>query len=170
MRITDRRGKRLDFTKIQNRTFEEVYSDHSDMLFRLALSHVGNKEDAEDVIHDVFIKYHDVSPEFSGIEHEKAWLIRATINKCRDLFRRHAVRRYVPLSELGNDEPSEDGKYDSIGVFDCVSSLDIKLRSVVTLHYLEGYSVEQTAKLLGISSSAVKMRLMRARESLKKYF
>ncbi len=140
------------------------------MLFRLALSHVGNKEDAEDVIHDVFIKFFDSSPEFSGIEHEKAWLIRATVNKCRDLFRRRAVRRYVPLSELGNNEPCAKEEFEKIGVFDCLLSLDIKFRSVITLHYLEGYSVEQTAKLLGVSVSAVKMRLSRARESLKKYF
>lgn len=72
------------------------------------------------------------------------------------------------MDELAGSEPGETTLFTGDGVFDLVSSLGEKYRIPVTLHYLEGYSVEETSRLLGLSVSAVKMRLMRARDALKK--
>ncbi len=146
--------------------FEIAYNKYADILYRIALSHMSHREDAEDVVQDVFIKYVQSSIEFSDDEHEKAWLIRVTVNRCRDLLRRRTIRRYVTFDEI-EEIAEEDGTEDESGVISLVSSLPDKYKSVMVLHYLEGYSVEKTASILGLSLSAAKMRLSRGREMLK---
>lgn len=147
-------------------SFEAAYTEYADMLYRLALSNVGNRADAEDAVHDVFVSYCNASPKFSDKGHEKAWFIRSTVNRCRDLLRRHKIREYTPLHDPDLPEPAAETEGNA-DVFACLSCLDEKYRSVVTLHYLEGYSVDEIAHILRLSRSAVKMRLLRARESLK---
>lgn len=71
---------------------ERTITVYGDLLYRIALHHLKTREDAEDVAHDVFIKWLEKAPAFSSDEHEKAWLIRTTINACTD-FRRRAARR-----------------------------------------------------------------------------
>ena len=149
------------------KSFETVYNQYADMMYRIALSHMTRREDAEDVVHDVFIKYMQTSPSFSDDEHERAWLIRVTVNRCRDLLRRRAIRRYVGFDEI-EEIPAEEEPYEGQGVIATVSSLPDKYKSVIILHYLEGNSVEACASILGLSESAVKMRLSRGREMLKK--
>ncbi len=143
--------------------FAAVYDRYADMLYRIALSYLGQRENAEDAVHDVFVRWWQVTPLVKDAEHERAWLIRATVNRCTDIARRNKIRRYEPLESveyLAAPEPEET-------VVHLVSGLPEKLRSVILLHYLEGFSVEETAKLLGLSLSAVKMRLLRGREILK---
>ena len=146
--------------------FEIAYNKYADILYRIALSHMSHREDAEDVVQDVFIKYVQSSIEFSDDEHEKAWLIRVTVNRCRDLLRRRTIRRYVTFDEI-EEIAEEDGTEDESGVISLVSSLPDKYKSVMVLHYLEGFSVEEVSKKLKLSLSAVKMRLSRGRDLLK---
>ena len=88
-----------------------------------------------------------------------------TINKCRDLQRRNAVRRYTPLEDAEHIASPEDSETSEL--LAAVRSLPDKLHEVVVLHYLEGFSVEETARCLRISVSAVKMRLTRGRQAIK---
>ena len=148
-------------------SFERVYQQYADMMYRVALSHVSHREDAEDVVHDVFIKYMEALPTFSDDEHERAWLLRVTVNRCRDLLRRRNIRRYVGFDEI-EEIPAEETPYEGQGIIANVSALPDKYKSVIILHYLEGNSVEACASILGLSESAVKMRLSRGREMLKK--
>lgn len=150
-----------------NNQFEIAYQKYADMMYRIALSHMNRREDAEDVVHDAFIKYMQTSPNFSDENHERAWLIRVTINRCRDMLRRRNIRRYVGFDEIG-DIPDEEQSSEAYGILACVSSLPEKYKSIIVLHYLEEYSVEQSASILGLSLSAAKMRLSRGREMLKK--
>ena len=147
--------------------FETAYTNYADAMYRIALSHMTRREDAEDVVHDVFIKDMQASPSFADDDHERAWLIRVTVNRCRDLLRRRAIRRYVGFDEI-EEIPAEEESYEGQGVVSMVSTLPEKYRSVMVLHYLEGYSVEECANILELSVSAVKMRLSRGREMLKK--
>lgn len=146
--------------------FETAYDRYADMMYRVALSHLGVREDAEDAVHDVFIKFVQSEPHFESGEHEKAWLIRATINRCRDLLRRRGVRNHAPLDEIG-EIADRDEKGDGGHIIALVSALPPHYKSVIVLHCLEGYSVEQTARMLKISVSAAKMRLSRGRDILK---
>lgn len=143
---------------------ESVYNRYADMLYRLSLSHLGVVEDAEDAVHDVFEKYINTSPEFKDSEHEKAWFIRVTVNRCHDLLRKRSKRNHEAI-EAAYDIAHEDSEEPE--VFRIVHSLPEKYRAAIVLHYLEGYSVEETARQLRITVSAVKMRLVRGREQLK---
>lgn len=147
----------------------EAYDRYADLLYRLALTHTQNPEDAQDAVHDVFAKYIDASPEFRDPEHERAWLIRCTVNRCHDLLRRHKVREYVPLDDMAEilADPGSGHQQNALDVMHCLAKLPEKNKAAIVLHYLEGLSVEETAKALGISLSAAKMRLNRGRDALK---
>lgn len=143
--------------------FEAIYDKYSSTLYRIALSHLLSKEDAEDAVHDVFIKYMNDPFHFFVEEHEKAWFIRVTINHCHDLARKRKIRTHAPLDEALS-------VFEESGTSDLtreVLMLEEIYKSPIILHYYEGYSVEETARILKISASAVKMRLARAREKLK---
>ncbi|MBR2046620.1 MAG: RNA polymerase sigma factor [Agathobacter sp.] len=145
--------------------FETAYELYADMLYRLALSYMKQKEDAEDIVQEVFTKYFcGFHLPLSG-EQEKAWFIRVTINQCHDALRKRSYRLHDSVEDVAEvaggtvDEPDE--------LFDVLQKLPDKYKDVIILHYLEGYSVEEVAKMLGLSASATKMRLKRGREFLK---
>lgn len=152
----------------RNQQLNDAYDRYADMLYHLALSHLQSKEDAEDVVQDVFCKFFTKAPTFADEAHEKAWFIRVTINQCHDLLRHHNVRRYTPLHEI-EELAASTGVQDenALDVMYLLSFLPEKFRIVVILHYLEGLSVEETAAALSIGKSAVKMRLSRARSLLQ---
>ena len=148
----------------EKQEFETAYGLYADMLYRLSFSYMKNKEDAEDVVQEVFTKY------FCGIhlpmnqEQEKAWFLRVTINQCHDTLRKKAYRMHASLDEV-TEVVAEEKKNGHL--YNALQGLPEKYRGVVILHYLEGYSVEEITKILQISASAVKMRLKRGREFLK---
>ena len=142
---------------------DEVYSKYANLLFRIALSSLQNREDAEDAVQDTFVKYLSSSFYFSGEKEERAWLVRVVTNTCNDYHRRHRVREALPLDEaLEIPVANEETK----GVFSAISKLSDKYRTVIVLHYLEDFSVDEIAKALSLTRSGVKMRLMRGREEL----
>ncbi|MCL2002993.1 MAG: sigma-70 family RNA polymerase sigma factor [Oscillospiraceae bacterium] len=143
--------------------FSRAYDKYGAMLYRVGLTHTGNPSDAEDILHDVFLRLIHKAPDFRDELHEKRWLIRVTVNLCRNIRGTAAARYNVPLPEtLATPERAGDGY-----IRDAVRALPPKLRDVIYFHCVEGYSVEETAELLNIGVSAAKMRLSRAREKLK---
>ena len=98
---------------------------------------------------------------------------RVLVNHCRDQLRKRKLRLYTPLEEIleqsGSDlsvpGPEESG---GTGLLQIVLSLGEKYREPLVLHYFEGFSVEEVSSILGIGQSAVKMRLSRGREMVKK--
>lgn len=146
-------------------SLETVYDKYADMLYRLALSHLQRKEDAEDAVQDVFMKYYSTSPNFSDDEHERAWLIKVTVNRCHDLLRRGNIRTHESLDDI--IEVESDEKVDEENILTVVRKLPEKYKTVIVLHYLEGFSAVEVSKMLGLSQSAVKMRLSRGRDLLK---
>ena len=145
--------------------FETVYSNYADMVYRLALSYLNHKEDAEDVVQDVFTKYMCGLHFPMDKEHEKAWFIRVTINQCHDSLRRRKHRTHISLEETEN-LPGYEQEMPFM-LQETLQNLPEKYKSVIILHYLEGFSVQEIAKICRISVSATKMRLSRGREILK---
>lgn len=143
---------------------ERVYGVHADMLYRIAVSILRSDADAQDAVQNAFCRYLDKLPEFSDAEHEKAWLIRVTVNQCRDLMRRRKVRAWLPFETLADVgvRPKETPALDALG------ALPDKYRITATLYLLEELSVDEIAAALSLSPSAVKMRLSRAREQMRK--
>ena len=101
------------------------------------------------------------APGFPSPEQERRWLFRVAVNQCRDELRRRR-RMAGPLPEDLPAPPVTD-----LGLWERVAALPEKQRAVVHLHYAEGYSVQEIAEVLGVTASAVKMRLARAREALR---
>ena len=143
--------------------FDELYTTHADMLYRIAVSMLRSSDDAEDAVQNAFCRYLDKAPEFHDREHEKAWLIRVTINQCKDLMRRRKLRAWLPIEAL-----TEVGvRPKSTPALDAVSELPEKYKSVIVLYHLEEMSIDEIAAALSLSPSAVKMRLSRGREMMR---
>ena len=163
----------MELVRSQSEQIAQLYDSYGDMLFRLAYSVLLNQADAEDAVQDIFIKIIGRIPDFADQEQEKAWLTRVLVNHCRDQLRKRKLRLYTPLEEVleqsGSDlsvpGPEESG---GIGLLQMVLSLGEKYRGPLILHYFEGFSIEEVSSILGIGQSAVKMRLSRGREMVKK--
>lgn len=146
----------------------DAYDKYANMLYQLSLSHMQHREDAEDVIQEVFCKYYTKAPHFADEAHEKAWFIRVTINQCRDHLRARKLRTHTPLDEIGEiSDATQVTDEAALSVMQVLSTLPEKYRTVIVLHYLQGMSVEEIAKTMALGKSAVKMRLSRAREMLQ---
>lgn len=154
----------MDPLNYQTSEIAIMYDKYADMLFRVAYAELLSREDAEDAISDVFYKMMKKAPKFLNAEHEKAWLIRVTINQCRDLQRKRAIRSYTPLEEIAELPSVQKTEYF---VLEEVLSLPEKYKIVLILFYFEELKIEEIASALKISKAAVKMRLARGRESLK---
>ena len=136
---------------------------HGDTVYRLALCRMQNTADAEDVYQDVFLRLLQQTADWDD-EHMKAWLIRATLNRCADLHRFRLRRPVLALEDIPElERPADEGA----GLWDAVARLPEKPRTAVHLHYAEGYSTEEIAALLGIPAATIRTRLHRARRQLK---
>ena len=149
---------------IQEQDLRRVVETYSHMLLRVAMTRVPTTADAEDVVQDVFLRLMTHSPRFRDGEHEKAWLIRATLQRVKDICRAKA-RQNVPLEEAG--EVAAAVSEEGVELLSAVQALPEKYSTVIHLYYYEGYSVAEVAGLLGKSQGTVKSRLFRARKLLR---
>lgn len=148
--------------------FEATYDQYASMLYRLALSRVNSREDAEDVVQEVFLKlmasYHKIRDD----DHARAWLVRVTINQSNDCLRRKKQRAWLPFEAIAELAAEDETPSPILSItMDPTSAIPDKIRSVILLHYLEGYPLTEVATMLGISHSAAKMRLARGRKILE---
>lgn len=132
---------------------------------RLCMMHLKNHADTEDIFQTVFLKYVLSSVSFESDEHEKAWLIRVTINACKDLLKSFFRSRTVSLDQL-LDQPAPMPP-DHREVLEAVLALPQKYRDVVYLHYYEGYTAPEIGKILGKNVNTVYTLLTRARQLLR---
>lgn len=139
---------------------------YQDMIFRIALNYFGNVQDAEDTVQEALMKLYTAKEPFQSEEHVRAWLIRVTVNLCKNTLRSPWRRRQVPLEELRQTVPFE--RPEQSDLFLSVMALPEKYRTVLYLFYYEDCSVRQIAEILHIKDSAVTTRLSRARQVLKR--
>lgn len=137
--------------------------DYGNMLYFLARHYVADAADAEDIVQDVFMSL--VKTREIAHDEIKAWLIRATINKCLDFIKKNKriVRiEYVPpLAETESDTDRE--------LYDALMKLGKYERETVFLFYYAGYSIKDIADILHKSNVAVRKCLERARNKLKEF-
>ena len=138
---------------------------YSDTVKRLCLIHLKNQADTEDIFQTVFLKYALSDLVFESAEHEKAWLIRVTINACKDLLRSFFRSHTVPLDSLLEQAAPEEEDHSQ--VLQAVLSLPEKYRQVIYLHYYEGYTAPQIGELLHKNVNSVYTRMNRAKKLLK---
>ena len=134
-------------------------------VYRVALSCVKNRESAEDIMQDVFLKLLRRKDAFESAEHMKRWLIRCTVNAGRDLLASAWRRKATPLDALY--DVGEEPDWEERALFDMVMRLPKQCRVICYMHYYEGYSTEEIASILGIRGATVRVQLMKARKKLK---
>ena len=139
-----------------------LYERYIHDVFRLALSYLHSKQDAEDVCQTVFMGLMDKAVDVPR-EKEKAYLLTCTANACKNHLRSFWRKRIVPLE--GAVITSTDMDRD---LWYAIGKLPPKYRAVIHLYYFEGYDHGQIAEILGISVSAVQTRASRARDMLRK--
>ena len=134
-----------------------------DTMYHVAKTLLSSDADCADAIQEAIVKAFTNLHTLRQDSYAKTWLIRILINECYAFMRRE--KRVVSLEEYQYQETVEQKDYSDL--YEAVRHLPEKIRICVTLYYLEGYSVKETAKILGISESAVKNRLARARARMR---
>lgn len=149
---------------MQNEIYiKEVIEKYSDMVYKIALTRCGNLENAEDIFQEVFIKFSEKMPKFKSEEHEKAWLIRVTINLTKNI--QNSAWNKKVTSQLDDNMIFETT--EEIDVFSAVCELPQNYRTVIYLLYYEGYKVCEIAKMMKTREGTIKTWAFRAREILK---
>lgn len=148
-----------------NNDLDSLFVTYGDMIYRLALVRTRSAADAEDVVQEVFLRCLKANPSFESTEHQKAWLLKVTLNCTKSVlgsaFRRHSV----PEDAAG--EIAVDAQEADSTVYDAVMRLPDKYRTAIHLYYYESYSVKEIAHLMRTTESTVKSWLYRARGLLK---
>lgn len=138
---------------------------YADTVLRLSTLYMKNNTDTEDIFQTVFMKYMLNSTEFDSPEHEKYWIIRVTINACKDVLRNFFRKFTISIDEI--QEIPHDDKSLHNEVMDAVLALPQKYREVVYLHYYEGYTAPEISKILGKNTNTIYTLLNRSRQLLK---
>ena len=144
---------------------DRAVEKYADTVRRVCFMHLKNKSDIEDVFQEVFLKYILHDDPFESEEHEKAWIIRVTINACKDVFKSFFRRNVCSLEEI-ETEPfyiQEENRF----LLDSVLKLPDHYKNVIYLFYYEGYSAVEIAKILNKRENTIYTWLSRAKSKLK---
>ena len=145
--------------------FTAAARQYQNMVYRTALHALGSPQDADDAVQEVFLRLFRYKEPFAGEEHLRRWLLRVTVNYCRDVLKSPWRKRRVSWEELPEtpvfDKPGQAALYRE------VMALPEKYRTVLNLFYYEELSVREIGELLGVGDSTVTTRLARARKRLK---
>jgi RNA polymerase sigma-70 factor (ECF subfamily) len=170
--------------------FEELVNRYERKIYRLGMNITGNREDAEDVLQEAFLKAFEHLPDFREDSRFYTWVVRIAVNEALMKLRKRRASREVPMDnaedengevvvrEFADWKPSPEQQYAQSELErilqEAVSSLSPGFRTVFYLRDVEGLSTEETAQLLDLTVGAVKARLFRARlrlrEELSKVF
>lgn len=149
---------------ISNEKFPSLVQQYKDTIFRLAYSYTKNHFDADDITQNALLQLYKTDKAFSSDAHIKNWLVRVTVNQCKNLFRA-PWRKHENLEDYANTLVFEEP--ESKDLFRMVMELDAKYRITLMLHYYEGYSIREIASIMDIPEKTVSTRLARGRKILK---
>lgn len=150
--------------------FEKLYTLYADDVLRMAYFYLADRQKAEDVCQDVFVKLYTRGQTIEP-GREKAWLLRVTVNCCRDLWRSAWLRRVTlgaPTLEIipAQDETIEK-REEKAALMRAVQKLPPVFRETILLHYYEGLGIAEIAQALNLPEGTVSSRLSRARKKLE---
>lgn len=146
-----------------NQIAADALDRYGNAILRCAYCYLHNMADAEEILQDTLLKILTAAPHFESGEHEKAWLLRVAANLSKNKIEYNALR----VSDELDENLAEEGREDLSFVWDAVKDLPVQFREVIHLHYYEGYSTEEIAKILGRNPATVRSDLRRGREKLK---
>ena len=157
--------KQKEGSAVDPAVLEETVRRYGDTVYRVALQYTRSTADAEDMLQEVLLERFHAAPAFDSPEHERYWLLRVTVNKCKNLLRAQKRRRTVPLEEVMElQAPAEPERR---ALYEAVCALPRQHRLAVDLYYYEGYKTAEIAALLGARETTVRTWLRRGRMKLK---
>ena len=145
-----------------NEHIKDIVHRYSITVLKVAFSYLKNTADTEDIAQEVFLAYMDKRPSIESEEHLKAWLIRVTINKCKNYLKSGWFKSINPIPDNLSYMPKEDNE-----LLNAVLSLDVKYRIPIHLFYYENYSINEIADILKARPATIGTRLARGRKILK---
>ena len=149
---------------LTNEQFTCLAQLYIDTVYRVALNYLKSPSDADDITQNVFLKLLQEKKPFDSDEHVKHWLIRVTVNECKNLvrsrwWRAESIEEYAGQLAFDNQTQSD--------LFYMVMALPRKYRLPIYLHYYEGYSTHEIGQMLKLPKNTVCTQLKRGRELLK---
>ncbi len=143
--------------------FEETYRNYCDTVYKIAFIHIKKPADSNDIVQEVFLKYHLTKKSFANEKEKEAWLIRCAHMATMDYFRTK-MRKEIRIKDMEKMHlPFEID--DTLAI---LLTMPEKFRTPMYLHYSEGFSAEEIAKILRKSSSSIKSTLEHGKQHLDK--
>lgn len=166
----------MDKLKTRSEKFmRHAMAAHGNSVYLVALAQTRSVHDAQDVAQDVFCRLLADGTAFTSDEHLRAWLLRVAVNRCRELYRMPWRRRVEGAEDAGGElaapgagtEDAALAELHADPVWQALQTLPEKLRVVALLHYVEEYTTEEIARVVGCAPSTVRTRLHRARKRMR---
>ena len=145
--------------------FNTAVEQYLNMVYRIALNWFGNIHDAEDAAQEVMLRLWKSESAPADEAHLRHWLVRVTVNVCKDMSRSPWRLHVIPFAETPAESYAPDPTSQS--VLEEVMRLPKKYRIPLYLFHYEGYSIQEISDLLNTNPSTIRTRLSRARELLK---
>lgn len=149
--------------------FDALYTRYASDIIRVSYFYLGDRGKAEDVCHDAFVSLFVNRPALEP-GHEKTWLLKVAMNRCRDIWRSAWVRRVISGSPAFEMIPAPDslGKHmEKAEVLQAVHSLPADFREIFILYYYQGYGISEISGILNLPEGTISSRLSRGRKKLE---
>ena len=148
--------------------YGELYEKYATDVLRMCYFYLADRQKAEDVCQDVFVRLITTNPTLQEV-HEKAWLLKVAMNRCRDLWRGAWLKRVVlgsPMYEL-TPAPDEYGQMDEQQeMLSAINQRPAMFKEVILLHYYQGYGISEIAAMMDLPEGTISSRLSRGRKKL----
>ena len=162
-------SERAQTGRMDDGQFEMLYTRYANDVLRVSYFYLGDRQQAEDVTQDVFVRLLTHAPELEPGT-EKAWLLKVALNRCRDLWRAAWVKRVVlgsPAMELTPAPDQMEDRLERQELMAAIRRLPTDFRDVILLHYYQGYGIAEIAKMLDVPEGTISSRLSRGRKKLE---
>ena len=160
----------MSIIEFDNQRFDDLYQKYAVIVFRTAYNFLLNKDDAEDIVQEVFIKYLISNKTFNDDDHEKAWILTVTANLSKNVLRSKSRQNL----ELDDTIKIVDHKFDKaitnhLDLDEAMKKLTANQRLVIYLFYYEQIPIKNIAKIMKSNENTVKSHLLRAKSKMKTY-
>lgn len=172
---TDEELVRLYIETQRNQYFEALYTRYCDKVYRKCLSFTKDSARAEDFTHDIFLKLIVKLGGFKEQAKFSTWLFSVTYNYCTDHTRIRRGNELLAddierLPDQGDDNEAEIAEMEAAGLRKALEHLNPDEKSILMMKYQDEFSIRDIAYMSNITESAVKMRLKRAKDKLRKHY
>lgn len=160
----------MSIIEFDNQRFDDLYQKYAGMIFRTASNFLLNKDDAEDIVQEVFIKYFISNKTFNDDNHERAWVLTVTANLSKNVLRSKS-RQNLELDDTIKivDNKFEKETTNHLDLEEAMIRLTANQRLVIYLFYYEQIPIKNIAKIMKSNENTVKSHLLRAKSKMKTY-